>query len=62
MKMFKKEFTIIECGEGKLENLDSFLLIMCLSLYNYQAKASRYRKGLTYLKNTAITNQNHPWP
>ena len=31
---------------------------MCLSLYDYQAKASRYRKGLTYLKNTATTNQN----
>ena len=31
---------------------------MCLSLYDYQAKASRYRKGLTYLKNRATTNQN----
>ena len=31
---------------------------MCLSLYGYQAKASRYRKGLTYLKNRATTNQN----
>ena len=31
---------------------------MCLSLYNYQAKASRYRKGLKYLKNRATTNQN----
>ena len=28
---------------------------MCLS---YQAKASRYKKGLTYLKNRVITNQN----
>ena len=27
-----------------------FFLIMCLSLYDYEAKASRYRKGLTYLK------------
>ena len=27
-----------------------FILMMCLSLYDYQAKASRYRKGLTYLK------------
>ena len=33
-------------------------LRMCLSLYDYQAKASRYRKGLTYLKNRATTNQN----
>ena len=31
---------------------------MCLSLYDYQAKASRYRKGLTYLKHRATTNQN----
>jgi len=28
------------------------------SLYDYQAKVSRYRKGLTYLKNRATTNQN----
>ena len=27
-------------------------------LYDYQAKASRYRKGLTCLKNRASTNQN----
>ena len=32
--------------------------MMCLSLYDYQAKASRYRKGLTHLKNRATTNQN----
>jgi len=32
--------------------------MMCLSLYDYQAKESRYRKGLTYLKNRATTNQN----
>ena len=31
---------------------------MCLSLYDYQAKASRYSKGSTYLKNRATTNQN----
>ena len=31
--------------------------MMCLSLYDYQAKASRYRKGLKYLKNRATTNQ-----
>ena len=33
------------------------------SLYDSQAKASRYRKGLMYLKNRATTNQNqtiHP--
>ena len=32
---------------------------MCLSLYDYQSKARRYRKGLTYLKNRATTNQKH---
>ena len=32
---------------------------MCLSQYDYLSKASRYRKGLTYLKNRATTNQKH---
>ena len=31
---------------------------MCWSLYDYQANVSRYKKGLTYLKNRATTNQN----
>ena len=31
---------------------------MCLSLYDYQAKANKYGKGLPYLKNRATTNQN----
>ena len=31
---------------------------MCLRLYDCQAKASRYKRGLTYLKNRAATNQN----
>ena len=31
---------------------------MCLSLYDYQAKAGIYRKGLAYLKNRATINQN----
>ena len=35
-----------------------FILIMCLSLYDYQAKANRYGKELKYLKNRATTNQN----
>ena len=35
-----------------------FFSRLCLSLYDYQAKASRYRKQLTYLKNRATTNQN----
>ena len=28
-----------------------FFLRMCLSLYDYQSKASRHKKGLTYSKN-----------
>ena len=31
---------------------------MCLSLHDCHAKVSRYRKGLTYLKNRETTNQN----
>ena len=31
---------------------------MCLNLHDYQAKASRYRKSLTCLKNRTTTNQN----
>ena len=34
------------------------LLRMYLTVYDHQAKASRYRKGLTYLKNRATKNQN----
>ena len=36
-----------------------FILMICLSLYDYQAKASRYRKGLTYLKNRATAYPNN---
>ena len=32
--------------------------MMCLSLYDTQAKASRYMNGLTYLKNRAKRNRN----
>ena len=35
-----------------------FFFRMCLSLYDYQTKASRYKKGLTYFKNRKTTNQN----
>ena len=35
----------------KLKSSGLFFKRMCLSLYDYQAKASRYRKGVTYLKN-----------
>ena len=54
----KKDFKITKCGEGKSENILFFILIMCLSLYDYQAKASRHRKRFTYSKNRASTNQN----
>ena len=32
---------------------------MCLSLYDYQSKASRYSNGLTYLKNRVTRNQKY---
>ena len=49
--MLKKDFKIIECGEGRKGNIDSgFFKVMCLGLYGYQVKARRYRKGLTYIK------------
>ena len=31
---------------------------MCLNLYDYQAKASRYSYGLAYLKTRVTTSQN----
>ena len=42
----------------KVRKYRHFFKIMCLSLYDYKAKARRYKKGLTYLKNRATTNQN----
>ena len=39
--------------------MDLFPPGMYLSLYDYQSKASRYTKGLTYLKNRVTTNQKH---
>ena len=47
---------------GKRVRKQSFFVLflrMCLSLFDYQSKASRYRKGLTYLKNRITTNQKH---
>ena len=32
---------------------------MCLNLYDYQSKASRYGYGLTYLKSRVTTNQKY---
>ena len=43
----------------RVKNVDSFFFRMCLSLYDYQSKVNRHRKGLTYLKNKATTNQKH---
>ena len=57
MKMLKKEFKIIKCEEGKKKIQTNFFRIY-LSLYDYQTKAGRYSKGLTYLKNRETTNQN----
>ena len=43
---------------GKKERKSRFFFLrMWLSLYGYQAKANIYRKGLTYFKNRATTNQ-----
>ena len=35
-----------------------FILMMYLSLYDYQAKASRCRKGVNILEDRETTNQN----
>ena len=47
-------------GRRVKKNVD-FSSRICLSLqkYDYQSKASRYRKGLTYLKKRATTNKKH---
>ena len=45
-------------GKESKKILMLFFLRMYLNLFDYQAKDSRYRKGLTYLKNRASTNQN----
>ena len=47
---------------GRKVRKSRLLLRMCLSLHDYQPKASRYRKGLTHLKNRAMTNQNQTIP
>ena len=41
---------------GRKVRTSRLFLKMCLRLYDYQAKGSRYRKGLTYLKNRVTTN------
>ena len=57
-KDVKKELQDHKSRKGNVRKSRLFFLRMCLSLYDYQAKASRCRKGLTYLKNRASTNQN----
>ena len=34
------------------------MVMKCLNLQDYQAKTHNNRKGLAYLKNRAMTNQN----
>ena len=46
---------IIKNGEEEQENID---VLECLSLYDYQSKASRYSNGLTYLKTRVTTIKN----
>ena len=46
------------CGRKVRKHRFFFILMMCLSLYDYQAKESRYRKCLTFLKNRATAYQN----
>ena len=54
----KKRHKSIKFGEGKQRKYRFFFYFnIVLEPIYYQAKASRYRKGLTYLKNTATTNQ-----
>ena len=43
----------------KIRKSRLFYLRMCLSLYDSQAKASRYKKMLTYLKNRATTQKKY---
>ena len=58
MMMFQKKGTSKSLNVVKeSENIDSFFRV-CLSLYDYQARARRYRKELTYLKNRATANKN----
>ena len=53
----KEDIKIIKCQGGQQENIDSFFLGIYLSLYDYQYKASRQRKGLTFLKNRVNKSQ-----
>ena len=45
--------------ENKKMQILFLIFRMCLSLSDERSKASRYIKGLTYLKNRAATNQKH---
>lgn len=46
-------------GRGVKTFRFSFFKRMYLRQYDYQSKASRYRKGLIYLKNRVTTDQKH---
>ena len=53
----KKEHQNHKMWGRKVRKPTLFFYRMFLSPYNNQAKASRYSKGLSYLKNRATTNQ-----
>ena len=50
INMLKKGFQNHKTWGINVRKPRLFLSRMCLRLYDYQAEASRYRKGLTYLK------------
>ena len=52
--MFRKGHQNHKMWRRKVRKYRLFFSRMCLSLYDYQAKASRYREG----KNRATTNRN----
>ena len=59
MKMLKKIHQNHRMWGSKVRKYRFFfeILMMCLSLYDYQAKARRYR-GVYIFKNRATTNRN----
>lgn len=48
----------VTISSDAIKKIKFFILIMCLSLYDHQAKASTHRKGLMCSKNRATTSQN----
>ena len=54
--MLGNKYTLFVCLYVSLLNFNT--VMKCLNLQDHQAKTHNYRKGLTYLKNRASTNQN----